>query len=68
MKIKKKVTTSDRFESETEETEYKVTFMSKDKAHECLAKHTNTYAKDNESSVNLNIKGFAAIVAELEID
>lgn len=68
VKIKKKTTTSDRFDTETEEVTYLVTFMSKDRAHEMLAKHTGTYAKDNERDVNLNIKGFAAIVAELEID
>ena len=72
VKIKKRTTSrtnnNNNFDEETEELTYMVTFMSKDKAHECLAKHTNAYAKDNESSLNLNIKGFAAVVAELEID
>ena len=47
---------------------YKVTFMSKDKALDGLAKHTGTYAKDNISLTgDLSQKSFTDAMKELDI-
>lgn len=52
-------------EQDIEEVTYKVKFMSKDRAHEMLAKHTGSYEKDNVRDINLT--GFVGMLKDLDI-
>lgn len=67
VKIKKHTTRYNRSDVEHEDQTYEVRFMSKDKAIELLGKHTGAFNKDNDSNINVNVKGFAAIINELDI-
>lgn len=54
-----------REDHEESRTMYKVTFMSKDKALESLAKHTGLYIKDNVN-VNIEAKSFTDALKDLD--
>ena len=65
-------TWNDRYGNQSDHEEitekYKVTFMSKDKALDGLAKHTGTYMKDNVSlNKDMSQKSFTEAVKELDI-
>jgi len=64
VKIKENIRTN--LDGETISKFYEVTFMSKDKAIECLAKHTGTYEKDNKQMGQGISQGFASAIANLE--
>lgn len=63
----KNTTVTDTKEYSSESETFKVTFMSKDKALELLGRHLGTFAKDNESKVDVTVKGFSKVIAELDI-
>lgn len=55
------------YETETEE-KYQVTFMSKDKALDAIARHTGTFLKDNISlQGNVETKSFTDALKDLDI-
>lgn len=51
-----------------EEELYSVKFMSKDNALNALAKYTGAFEKDNNKTLDVNVKGFSQALKELDID